>query len=40
MTPPNLDRIIWQTLNTIADPEIPVVSLVELGNLACSLDSH
>ena len=22
---------IWQTLNTIADPEIPVVSLVELG---------
>ena len=26
----NLDRI-WQTLNTIADPEIPVVSLVELG---------
>jgi ring-1,2-phenylacetyl-CoA epoxidase subunit PaaD len=22
---------IWQTLNTIADPEIPVVTLVELG---------
>ena len=22
---------IWQTLNTIADPEIPVVSLVEMG---------
>jgi ring-1,2-phenylacetyl-CoA epoxidase subunit PaaD len=30
MTPPDLDHI-WQTLNTIADPEIPVVSLVELG---------
>ncbi len=30
MTTENLDRI-WQTLNTIADPEIPVVSLVELG---------
>ena len=24
-------ELIWQTLNTIADPEIPVVSLVELG---------
>lgn len=23
--------LIWQTLSTIADPEIPVVSLVELG---------
>jgi ring-1,2-phenylacetyl-CoA epoxidase subunit PaaD len=30
MPPLDLDRI-WRTLNTIADPEIPVVSLVELG---------
>jgi ring-1,2-phenylacetyl-CoA epoxidase subunit PaaD len=30
MTTFNLDHI-WQVLNTIADPEIPVVSLVELG---------
>ncbi|MFN8596995.1 MAG: 1,2-phenylacetyl-CoA epoxidase subunit PaaD [Anaerolineae bacterium] len=30
MTTPDLD-LIWQTLNTIADPEIPVVTLVELG---------
>jgi ring-1,2-phenylacetyl-CoA epoxidase subunit PaaD len=30
MTDTSLDQI-WQTLNTIADPEIPVVSLVELG---------
>lgn len=27
---PSLDEV-WQTLNTITDPEIPVVSLVELG---------
>ena len=27
---PSLE-VIWQTLNTITDPEIPVVSLVELG---------
>ena len=27
---PTLDQI-WQALNTISDPEIPVVSLVELG---------
>jgi ring-1,2-phenylacetyl-CoA epoxidase subunit PaaD len=30
MTEVTLDQI-WQTLNTISDPEIPVVSLVELG---------
>ncbi len=30
MTEVTVDRI-WQALNTIADPEIPVVSLVELG---------
>ncbi len=30
MTTITLDQI-WQALNTISDPEIPVVSLVELG---------
>jgi ring-1,2-phenylacetyl-CoA epoxidase subunit PaaD len=30
MSEVTVDRI-WQTLNTISDPEIPVVSLVELG---------
>ena len=30
MTTLTIDHI-WQTLNTISDPEIPVVSLVELG---------
>ncbi len=30
MTTPDLD-LIWQTLNTITDPEIPIVTLVELG---------
>lgn len=30
MPQPSLE-LIWQTLNTITDPEIPAVSLVELG---------